>query len=91
MNADEIKDGGSAFPLIVDIKPFGVANYEGKTGMTLRDYFAGEALPAAIREAMNHNASLFYSPLEVTSDRVADACYRYADAMIKRREKGGAS
>lgn len=91
MSAEQIKDGGSAFPLIVDIKPFGVANYEGKTGMTLRDYFAGEALPAAIREAMSHNASLFDAAQEVTPDRVADACYRYADAMIARRPKGGAS
>lgn len=38
-----INDGGSAFPVIVDIKPFGIANFEGRTGASLRDWFAKDA------------------------------------------------
>ena len=36
---DELKDGGPAFP----------AEYKADSGMTLRDWFAGQALPAIVR------------------------------------------
>jgi hypothetical protein len=58
------KTGGSAFPRD--------AALESK-GMTLRDYFAGQAMAFV-------SASL--SP-----DRFAEQCYKIADAMIAAREK----
>ena len=46
-------------------------------GMTLRDYFAGQAMKAFIQEDFN-------TP---TYKQVADACYKLADAMIEKKGK----
>ena len=67
------KTGGAAFPH--------VSTHMDRTGMTLRDYFAGQALAAllecsGIRNSYDHNFT-------------AEAAYRVADAMIAEREKGG--
>jgi hypothetical protein len=64
MNND--KTGGAAFPLESD--------YGSQKGMTLRDYFAGQALVAFLGHDPNWNAEM---------------AYRAADAMIAEREKGG--
>ena len=71
MKKDET--GGAAFPH--------VSTHIARTGMTLRDYFAGQALAAllecsGIRNSSDHNFT-------------AEAAYRVADAMIAEREKGG--
>ena len=68
-----IKTGGAAFPLESD--------YGSQSGMTMRDYFAGQALAAllecsSIRDASVHNFA-------------AALAYRVADAMIAERKKGG--
>ncbi len=60
------KDGGPAFPE--------TENY-GRPGMTLRDWFAGQALASVADN------------VEETVDDIADWAYRLADAMLKRREK----
>jgi len=49
-----------------------------KPGMTLRDYFAGQALPALIAEAYKSDGSID------TSD-VAPFAYSFADEMIEAR------
>lgn len=56
-------DGGPAFPC---------GRYK-EYGMTLRDYFAGQAL-ASMRA-------------EFVTDRTAQLAYEYADAMLAEREK----
>ena len=62
--------GGPAFPCHPDIEnPL----YDG---MTLRDYFAGEAL---IKRGFN------VRPYDNT-DEVAKDCYKMADAMLKARK-----
>ena len=66
------KTGGAAFPH--------VSTHIARTGMTLRDYFAGQALAAflecsSIRNGSDHNFT-------------AELAYRVADAMIAEREKG---
>lgn len=45
-------------------------------GMTLKDYFAGQAL-------INHPNHSY------RNDIIAKDCYNLADAMLKEREKGG--
>lgn len=86
--ADEYKNnGGPAFPM-QSIGPEFAPGYEG---MTLRDYFAGQALPAVISatSAGTHqpglsNPDIAGRPIE---DRIAYDAYRLADAMLKERSK----
>lgn len=65
-------DGGPAFPVDENV-------LVGSEGMTLRDYFAGQALASVYTEALNHDME----PSCVASD-----CYLYADAMLAERAKG---
>lgn len=46
-------------------------------GMSLRDYFAGQALAGIISSQLKDN---------VTAQMIAIACYDQADAMLKARE-----
>lgn len=73
----KIKDGGAAFPR-------SDAGYsETQDGMTLRDFFAGNALQgmlACSREGDAHQAWL--SP-----SAASEWAYQQADAMIAEREK----
>ncbi|MBZ9973535.1 hypothetical protein LB517_28295 [Mesorhizobium sp. BR1-1-12] len=62
-------DGGAAFPVSGTYGPV-------NGGMTLRDWFAGQALT----RLATMNASW---PVGV----VAEYCYRFADAMIEARSK----
>jgi hypothetical protein len=64
--------GGPAFPFWSDSD--GLAQY---SGMTLRDYFAGQAL-ASINLGIGVTDE-YYS-------RTAKHCYALADAMLKARE-----
>ena len=70
-----MKDGGQAFPMIKRIPPYSY-DVENYGGMTLRDYFAGQALGLA---GQLHTE---FKPEELSRD-----CYKYADAMITERSK----
>ncbi len=79
-NARGARDGGPAYPV-----PRNVAWDDEKNtvvaGMSLRDYFAGQAL-----------AGLTAIPMDLTKGRgvtsVAEVCYLMADAMLAAREQG---
>ena len=62
--------GGPAFPA----HHFDLA--EGEHGMTLRDYFAAQAMQALIEKYDE-------SPVEISLE-----AYEFADAMLKEREAG---
>lgn len=64
-------EGGPAFP-VVETHPMYGSRID--CGMTLRDYFAGQAL-----------AGLQFMDTERTYDTDARNCYLMADAMIKAR------
>jgi hypothetical protein len=66
--------GGPAFPVVIVDRPKELAHFNG---MTLRDYFAGQAL-ASINLGIGVSDD-FYS-------RTAKHCYALADAMLKARE-----
>lgn len=69
-------DGGSAFP--VTCHP---ADMVESYGMTLRDYFAGQALLGFMHiKAVDKDATMFW-------DQVAIHCYEAADAMLAERAK----
>lgn len=64
-------DGGPAFPVPSD------GRAEGDPGMSLRDWFAGQA--------MDRFKFGGYARSEVESVRAAEAAYRIADAMLAAR------
>ena len=70
------KTGGPAFP---DPAP----REDGWSGMTLRDYFAGQALIGLARSSAEQTVD-DYGPGHVASD-----AYSFADAMLAEREKRG--
>ena len=75
------QDGGAAFP------GFGPWYVDGKLipqvpGMSLRDYFAGQALVGLLAGARDH------FPIGAPSKQVAAAADDLADAMIAERERG---
>ena len=72
---DQTNDGGPAFPRT----PFDVNDYtgDGSSGMSLRDWFAGQAL-----------AGLLANPKLVTDAKyIAKWSYFNADAMLAERQK----
>lgn len=83
---DKIDDGGLAFPLPGLALPDG-RGYPVQRGMSLRDWFAGQALAGCcadpnIRNGVNATPEEFWRI-------VADDYYMAADAMLAARAKGG--
>ena len=70
-----INDGGPAFPVTGCVHPNGNA----MVGMTLRDYFAGQALAGVQQNYLTPKC-------RYTEREVASRAYRYADAMLFARE-----
>jgi len=87
-----IDTGGNAFPYSA-LTPDGPTIYKDCKGMTLRDYFAGQALigysTKENRKSLMATAKKMDVPMspEDIDDQFAKASYLMADAMIKEREK----
>ena len=67
-----IKDGGAAFPRS------GNDDCTSELGMTLRDYFAGQALAGMMARKDSDGW---------TNREVADDCYLYAESMLATRKR----
>jgi hypothetical protein len=81
----EQNNGGPAFPAPYEQHHDCQGKPLGDGGMSLRDYFAGQALPGLIA----HGESLVtdrYNPQATMADVVASHAYFIADAMLKARE-----
>ncbi len=70
-----VNDGGPAFPVPDSHYADGQVQY-GSNGMTLRDWYAGQALAG-----LEANSSV-----DMTVEDAAVMAYQLADAMIKARE-----
>ena len=89
-------DGGAAFPRPVSFSEEG-GTHRGTLGMTLRDYFAGQALAGFVGqwEKEIYEAGVDEISNEKRSERVraewiqraANTSYGYADAMLAARER----
>lgn len=91
--ASEIKDGGPAFPVPL---PDG-EHWPGEgdpNGMSLRDWFAGQALPQAVEDYDRQTRGVMDTKMPVlqwATERspreliIAEQAYKYADAMLKAR------
>ena len=71
-----INDGGSAFPRPVSFSEEG-GTHRGTLGMTLRDYFAGQALTGLLSSG---ERSIRWE------ETIAYDSYKIADAMLVRKE-----
>jgi len=78
---DTIKDGGPAFPTPVQHSPDspGAGWREDYPGMSLRDWFAGQALAGPLASG----------PHNCDQHGLAHYAYLHADAMLKARANGG--
>lgn len=70
------KDGGPAFPVALGSQP---DQHLCATGMSLRDYFAGQAIVCVLADSSSSADDI---------PRIAAAAYLVADAMLAEREKG---
>ena len=73
-----------AFPTGTGVTPY-------KSGMTLRDYFAAQALPTAVQiNTMQYNMESkkeWYWDDEEDAAFAASVAYKLADAMLQERQK----
>jgi hypothetical protein len=76
----KIDDGGSVYPIPALYAPDGLGLREGTPGLSLRDYFAGQALAGRLA---SETPGSFYALLPA-----AYWAYQMADDMIAAR-KGG--
>lgn len=81
MSAETIKDGGHAFPPGIAVDHAG-DTYHGPYGMSLRDWFAGQAL-ASIPDFSEMPS---YRIQPGPAKEIATTAYALADAMLKARE-----
>jgi hypothetical protein len=77
--------GGPAFP-VAESNPQGDPNmvFAASYGMTMRDYFAAQAIPRMISLCEDRDGGW-------DEAAVAAGCYHLADAMLAERAKGGAA
>jgi hypothetical protein len=74
---NNINTGGSAFPV----------EQHDQDGMTLRDYFAAQAMTGAqIWDAVLNKKNAYFSQVN-GCNALAETAYAIADAMLKEREK----
>lgn len=77
-----IYDGGEAFPLnILDQGDSGnLLSVEVSRGMTLRDWFAGQAIARLTYHSVEPSPAVY--------SHVARECVRFADALLAELRKG---
>ena len=87
--------GGPAFPTTRTVRskgmdrggyPTAVVSLEDAGGMTLRDYFAGQALAAIVRDR-DALRSLNGEPDYPLESNLSFTCYKIADAMLEARKQ----
>lgn len=89
--SDKSKDGGSAFPRPThvelddsDTRP-AKGNITGDDGMSLRDWFAGQALAGLLAK---HGTNYFgWTHTEGLNQTAQEQAYKHADAMLAERAK----
>ena len=85
--------GGPAFPQpLIELRGGGgftnPSDGYGLGGMTLRDYFAANALLGLIAEPIEGvQQCVAFELSDHTTQMFADAAYKFADAMLKARDK----
>ncbi len=81
-----IDEGGFAFPTTALFTPDGKFLSGGSDGMSLRDWLAGQAIGAIIRQCASDLQ--FRDGRETSEQYFARKSYEVADAMIAARKAG---
>lgn len=68
-------------------KARGPGDHDPEAGMTLRDWFASQALPATLTAMANGQHGV--QPGKTVMESAAADAYAMADAMLAERAKGG--
>jgi hypothetical protein len=85
-----LKDGGPAFPYVQMSEATGQPiNGCFNGGMTLRDWFAGQALAGLASLMDSETFEKRDTFTHVPEDYIADRAFCLADAMLAERKKGG--
>lgn len=80
-------NGGSAFPIPHAIQDWNDQFFKpGQLGMTLRDYFATEALGSVLKGPLFEHLVLITPDPNDISKNAAKVAYEFADQMIAARE-----
>lgn len=81
------KTGGPAFPQGIDegTSAAGFPIVEHKGGLTIRDYFAGQAMVGELSSQSEHIGE--YENNKKSADLLAYRSFMFADAMIEARDK----
>lgn len=80
------KDGGPAFPSLQPIYAMNMGlGPQPATGMSLRDWFAGQVLTTLVGYKPAHE--LCVQAKADTAPYMAQMAYEFADAMLAEREK----
>ena len=79
----KINNGGSAFPMIQPALDPRASGFFAGDGMTLRDWFAGQALSIIPTLADKY----YQNPETWDESAFANAAYKIADAMLAERER----
>lgn len=83
-------DGGPAFPRPHSPNPHGGMDDGPEEGMSLRDWFAGQALVGWLASFDEGIAASYDSEPEAWKEHqqeVAKVCFGYADAMLRERDR----
>lgn len=83
-------DNPSAFPAPDERANDGSGIREGSSGMTLLDYFAGQALVEIVSRPLIHGLSTLHPNSPMHPDKAATLAYWYAEAMLAERQKRNA-
>lgn len=91
MSDKKINDGGPAFPCDVQVEDNNGSHYEEHYGLTMRDWFAGQALAGLLPKLplIDQTGEFGIKVADKTAYNmdVAESCYGFADAMLAARER----
>lgn len=83
-----MKDGGPAFPTFPYQLSTDKSAVSGVDGMTLRDYFAGEALNGMVSALTKFRDDMGCAEIILNRPNdISELAYLYADAMLAVRER----
>lgn len=93
-DSKKIDDGGHAYPVCFEGGQNNGDSPYFHTGMSLRDWFAGQVLPNVLNQVMALDSAEYGSiavRLGAANSRslIGLMAYEYADAMIAARKAGG--